>query len=129
MRSIKPPMASLQTDQDTTQKVEPASFVKDRVITVDVKRTLGPVHDRFADMRAELLAERVQQRAERAAGHMERNAATADLRAAAWTVDPLPESLLDRRVELLGGRMTIGGRANKGTVIRVRIPINRDRGT
>jgi len=96
-------MASLQTDQDTTQKVEPASFVKDRVITVDVKRTLGLVHDRFADMRAELLAERVQQRAERAAGHMERNAATADLRAAAWTVDPLPESLLDRRVELLGG--------------------------
>ncbi len=33
------------------------------------------------------------------------------------------------RVELLGGRMTIGGRANKGTVIRVRIPINRGRGT
>jgi len=77
--------------------------VKDRVLTAEVKRTLGLVHDHFEELRSGLLAERVQRRAELAAGHMERSPATADIRAAAWTVDPLPESLLDRRVELLGG--------------------------
>jgi malate synthase len=64
---------------------------------------LGDLHRRFEPARQQRLAARRQRQAEFDAGALpDFRADTAHIRAADWRVAPLPEALLDRRVEITG---------------------------
>lgn len=75
------------------------------------QRTLGPeVHSlleqllaRFELRRTALMPLREKRRAELASGHVTHLEETDHVRRGSWQVDPLPEALLERRVELIGG--------------------------
>ena len=75
----------------------------DTLVTPEANAFVGMLHDRFDARRRELLAEREARQARFDAG--ERPAfldATRALREADWTVAPIPDDLLDRRVEITG---------------------------
>lgn len=75
------------------------------------ERTLGPrVQDllndlvnRFDARRRDVLRVREQRRAQLASGDVDRLPDTAHVRSTEWRIDPIPEALIERRVELLGG--------------------------
>jgi malate synthase len=58
---------------------------------------------RFEKRRAGLLDQRVARRQELSSGAVDRLDSTLKVRTSKWTVDPVPEALLERRVEMIGG--------------------------
>src|SRR5882724_9717802 len=73
------------------------------ILTPEAVRFLGQLARRFEATRQERLAARVKRQAEIDAGTMpDFPAETAEIRAKAWTVAPIPKDLEDRRVEITG---------------------------
>ena len=73
------------------------------LLTPEVLGLVADLERRFGPRRRELLAARTERQARLDAGERpDFLAATADVRAGAWTVDPLPADLVDRRVEITG---------------------------
>ncbi|MEZ4755681.1 MAG: hypothetical protein R2817_02510 [Flavobacteriales bacterium] len=77
--------------------------VQDRTLTPSVRSLIQELVHRFGKRRNELLAERGTRRAVLASGLVDQREETAHVRRTEWTVDPLPEALMERRVELIGG--------------------------
>lgn len=77
--------------------------VTDRTLTPALQSLIEELEHRHGARRHELLNERVRRRADLADGRVEWREETAHVRDSAWQVDPLPEMLLERRVELIGG--------------------------
>ncbi|QMU76017.1 malate synthase A [Streptacidiphilus sp. PB12-B1b] len=75
----------------------------EEVLTPDALAFVADLHRRFDPRRRELLALRQERRARIAAtGTLDFDPATADVRAADWTVAEAPRALQDRRVEITG---------------------------
>ncbi len=73
------------------------------ILTPEAMRFLANLARRFEDTRQERLAARVKRQAEIDAGALpDFPAETAEIRAKAWTVAPIPRDLEDRRVEITG---------------------------
>jgi malate synthase len=73
------------------------------ILTPEAMRFLGSLARRFESTRTERLAARVKRQAELDAGALpDFPAETAEIRAKAWTVAPIPKDLEDRRVEITG---------------------------
>ncbi len=64
---------------------------------------LGTLMERFEQRRRALLPMRDQRRAMLSAGDVVHREETAHVRRTEWRVDPVPQQLLERRVELIGG--------------------------
>lgn len=77
--------------------------VQDRTLTPVVRTLIQELVHRFGKRRNELLAERGERRKHLAEGGVDHREETAHVRRTEWTVDPLPDALLERRVELIGG--------------------------
>lgn len=77
--------------------------VKDRLVTPEVKAVIGDLMRSFAARHRDLLSQRVLRRSALSAGDVGPLLETATVRRSDWRVDPLPETLLERRVELIGG--------------------------
>jgi malate synthase len=74
-----------------------------QILSEAALRFLADLHRRFDARRCELLTLRAERQARFDAGESpDFLASTADLRAAEWTVAPIPEALQDRRVEITG---------------------------
>jgi malate synthase len=75
----------------------------DEILTPQALELIADLNLRFRDRRDALLAARTARRSEiAAAGRIDFDPATADIRAGDWTVDPVPPALIDRRVEITG---------------------------
>jgi malate synthase len=73
------------------------------ILTPEATRFLAELARRFESTRQERLAARVKRQAEIDAGALpDFPTETAEIRAAAWTVAPIPADLQDRRVEITG---------------------------
>jgi malate synthase len=73
------------------------------ILTGEATRFLAELSRRFEPIRQERLAARVRRQAEIAAGALpDFPTETAEIRAKAWTVAPIPADLEDRRVEITG---------------------------
>src|SRR5262245_16043037 len=73
------------------------------ILTPDALRFVAQLNRRFEPTRQERLAARVKRQAEIDAGSLpDFPAETAEIRAKAWTVAPIPKDLEDRRVEITG---------------------------
>ncbi|MCU0320377.1 MAG: hypothetical protein MUE88_09930, partial [Flavobacteriales bacterium] len=77
--------------------------VQDRTLTPVVKTLIQELVHRFGKRRNELMAERSIRRNELSSGAVDHRTETAHVRRTDWTVDPLPDALQERRVELIGG--------------------------
>ncbi len=77
--------------------------VKERTLTAEVRSLIGEICTGLERRRAELMEQRMEYRASLAEGHISFREETRNIRTGKWTVDTLPEQLLERRVELLGG--------------------------
>ncbi|MCB0770885.1 MAG: hypothetical protein KDC00_10825 [Flavobacteriales bacterium] len=77
--------------------------VPERAVDTLVQATVEDLTRRFGDRCSELLVQRVARRQEIANGRLERLESTTNMRDSKWAVDPIPESLLERRVEMIGG--------------------------
>ncbi|MDQ8046079.1 MAG: malate synthase A [Patulibacter sp.] len=87
----------------TATVIGPAVERGDEILTPQALELIALLDERFHARRDELLAARVTRRAEiAAAGRIDFDPATADIRAGEWTVDPVPPALIDRRVEITG---------------------------
>jgi malate synthase len=75
----------------------------DEILTADALAFVGELQERFGARRDELLARRVERRAEIArTGTLDFLDATREVREGGWTVGSHPDDLLDRRVEITG---------------------------
>ncbi len=75
----------------------------DEVLTPEAVDFVAGLHHRFAETRAELLAQRVERRAEVArTGRLSFRPETASIRSGDWQVATAPADLTDRRVEITG---------------------------
>src|SRR6185503_5409101 len=75
----------------------------DDVLTESALDFLAELHERFDRRRLELLDKRMERQARFDAGELpDFPQDTADIREADWTVGPIPQDLLDRRVEITG---------------------------
>ncbi len=73
------------------------------LLTDQARAFLALLHRELAPRRDELLAQRAQRRARLAAGERpDFRPDTAQVRAADWTIAPVPDDLTDRRVEITG---------------------------
>ncbi len=73
------------------------------ILTAEAVKFLGELARRFEPTRAERLVARVQVQAAIDGGALpDFPPETADIRAAEWTVAPIPKDLIDRRVEITG---------------------------
>ncbi len=87
----------------TIHVIGPAVDRGDEILTPQALELITLLDGQFHDRRDELLAARVGRRdAVSAAGTIAFDPETAEIRAGDWTVDPVPEALLDRRVEITG---------------------------
>ena len=77
--------------------------VQDRAVPSAVKRLITELVHRFGRKRIDLLTARSSSRAELSSGAVDFRAETAHVRRSDWTIDPLPDALMERRVELIGG--------------------------
>jgi malate synthase len=77
--------------------------VQDRTLTPAVKNMVRELVHRFGRKRNDLLSDRAVRRAMLSAGTIDFREETAHVRRSDWTIDPLPDALLERRVELIGG--------------------------
>ncbi|MBL7951610.1 MAG: hypothetical protein JNM62_07810 [Flavobacteriales bacterium] len=78
-------------------------LVKDRLVTPAVQAFIGELVRSFAARHRDLLSQRVLRRSALGAGDVNLLLETASIRRGDWRVDPLPETMLERRVELIGG--------------------------
>ena len=75
----------------------------EKILTPEALELVADLHRLFVARRDELLGVRESRRAEASkTGRLDFRAETADIRAAAWTINSCPEDLLDRRVEITG---------------------------
>ncbi|MDO9355545.1 MAG: hypothetical protein Q7T55_17720, partial [Solirubrobacteraceae bacterium] len=75
----------------------------EEILTPEALGLIALLQERFGARRDELLAARTVRRDEvSAAGTIGFDLATAEIRDGDWTVDPVPEALQDRRVEITG---------------------------
>lgn len=77
--------------------------IQDRTLAPHVVDSIHALLGAFEEQRMELLRLRAQRRSVLSEGEVGRPEETAHVRNKNWNVDPLPEALLERRVELLGG--------------------------
>ena len=85
------------------QITRPATGADAAILTEKATRFLAKLANKFEDTRQRLLAMRRVRQQEIDAGKMpEFLSDTASVRAAEWTVAPIPRDLLDRRVEITG---------------------------
>lgn len=77
--------------------------VQERLITTEVRSLVEELMTAYADRLEDLLRIRVARRRELSSGSVDWLAETENVRSMDWTVAPVPESLLERRVELIGG--------------------------
>ncbi len=84
-------------------KIAVISTVQERLLSEGVRELVKELCDEFEKRRCELLDQRTIHRNAIAEGNVGLNEQTAHIRKADWTVDALPDHLLERRVELLGG--------------------------
>lgn len=77
--------------------------VEDRILTPALRALITELEHRHGRRRLELLADRAVRRAALASGDVAFREETAHVRSTAWQVSPMPEALLERRVELIGG--------------------------
>jgi malate synthase len=83
--------------------IELRASVEPRILTPDALQFVASLARRFEAVRRELLARRVLRYQQIVEGRLpEFLPETASVRAAAWTVAPIPHDLLDRRVEITG---------------------------
>ncbi len=81
----------------------PGSVAVDEILTPDALTFVADLEAAFGPRRADLLrARRDRQAAIDAGADLDFDPATADIRAADWTVPPAPADLADRRVEITG---------------------------
>ncbi len=78
-------------------------ILQDRTLSPEVVDSIQGLLAAFDARRVALLHARNARRQQLSAGDVSRLAATEHIRAKSWTVDTLPEGLLERRVELMGG--------------------------
>ena len=78
-------------------------IVQDRTLTPVVRAMIEDLVKRFDERRLDLLAQRVLRRQALSQGEAAQLPETEQVRRSDWTVDPIPETLLERRVELIGG--------------------------
>lgn len=86
---------------DTTPTV--TETVQDRTLTPAIRAMIEALSSAFEQRRQDLLSQRVARRKALAAGDVAELEETAHVRRTDWKVDPAPESLMERRVELIGG--------------------------
>ena len=85
------------------QIIRPMSEAQSEILTEEATRFLARLAGRFEHTRQNLLAMRRRRQQEIDAGKLpDFLAETAPVRAAEWTVAPIPRDLLDRRVEITG---------------------------
>ena len=85
------------------QVVGPGLDRAEEVLTAQALGLVGELHRQFNARRLELLAARTARQARFDAGERpDFLAETADIRAADWSIAPIPHDLLDRRVEITG---------------------------
>ena len=93
----------LPVQEQEIQITRPVSGTQSELLTDEATRFLARLAGKFEETRQRLLASRRLRQQEIDAGKMpEFLADTAPLRAAEWTVAPIPRDLLDRRVEITG---------------------------
>jgi malate synthase len=81
----------------------PEAAARSRVLTPEAIAFVAMLDRRFGSRRRELLARRAERQRDLDAGWLpELPPATREPRAGEWTVAPIPEDLLDRRVEITG---------------------------
>ncbi|HNU56154.1 MAG TPA: hypothetical protein PKN30_06130 [Flavobacteriales bacterium] len=78
-------------------------IVQDRLITAGVRDLVGGMLASYEGRLTELLELRTARRAGLSSGTVDLLTATANIRDKDWIVDPEPEGLQERRVELIGG--------------------------
>lgn len=78
-------------------------ILQDRTLSPEVVESIHALLIAFDGQRVELLRKRGARRKQLAEGDIARLAATEHIRTKSWTVDTLPEELMERRVELMGG--------------------------
>jgi len=94
-------MVPVQAEE--VQITRPRSEVQAQILTEQAVRFLAQLARRFEESRQQLLWRRRDRQQEIDAGRMpDFLAETAPIRAANWTVAPIPRDLLDRRVEITG---------------------------
>lgn len=77
--------------------------VQERLITAEVRTLVEELMATYAGRLGDLLQVRADRRRVLSAGSIELLPETANVRTSGWKVDPEPEQLLERRVELIGG--------------------------
>src|SRR3954464_9359179 len=76
---------------------------QERIFTPEALEFILDLEDQFGYRRRELMEERVKKQAELdKMAKLDFLPETANIRAASWSVRPVPEDLLDRRVEITG---------------------------
>jgi malate synthase len=94
-------MTSTSTEEIEIQGAMLPGFAE--ILTPDALRFVAKLAAAFSDRRDELLAARTERQARIDAGDLPTfPEETADIRAASWTIAPLPADLQDRRVEITG---------------------------
>jgi malate synthase len=90
-------------EEQEIQITGPKSEAQSEILTEEAARFLARLAGRFEETRQSLLAMRRLKQQEIDAGKLpDFLASTAPVRAAEWTVAPIPRDLLDRRVEITG---------------------------
>jgi malate synthase len=96
-------MAYVEARARPAEVIGPIEGRAAEVLTPQALELLAELHRRFDARRLELLAARATRQGRFDAGERpDFLAETADVRAADWTVAPIPHDLLDRRVEITG---------------------------
>lgn len=78
-------------------------IVKERMVTTGVKTLIEDLVVAYHGRLNDLLQQRTERRRALGGGSVNLLADTAHIRTSPWVVDPVPERLLERRVELIGG--------------------------
>jgi len=95
-------MTTIQLPGDIAIK-GPASLSQERILTPEALEFLGKLHREFNPRRLELLVKRSERQRAIDRGEMpDFLKETAAIREGGWKVDPVPEDLQDRRVEITG---------------------------
>lgn len=83
--------------------MEVKEIVQERLVTPEVRTLVGDLLSAYKSRLSDLLHQRTARRALLSSGTVAELPETAHVRGGTWTVDPVPENLLERRVELIGG--------------------------
>jgi malate synthase len=83
--------------------VQVKEIVQERLVTPGVRSLVGDLWAAYKGRLGDLLHARTVRRAALSSGSVDHLVETANVRNASWQVDPVPDHLLERRVELIGG--------------------------